>query len=175
MDKNRNRSRKVFCGGSCAGDATYTVRTGNTDRKGGSKDPPTPDIREQGIEGGDRMAGAWNMIIDLSKARIFIRPGYTDLRKTVNGLSVMIEQQMGREPFSGNVYLFCNRERKLLKAVYWDKTGFWLSQKRLEKDRYPWPQDEGEARELKVEQLQMLLAGIDFFNAHKELWYTKVA
>ena len=50
---------------------------------------------------------------------------------------------MAGEPFSGNVYLFCNRERKLLKAVYWDKTGFWLSQKRLEKDKYPWPQDEG--------------------------------
>ena len=115
------------------------------------------------------------MIFDFSKARIFIHPGYTDLRKAVNGLSVMIEQQMGGEPFSGNVYIFCNRERKLLKAVYWDKTGFWLSQKRLEKDRYPWPRDEGEARELTAEQLQMLLAGIDFFKAHKELCYTKVA
>jgi len=77
------------------------------------------------------MAGAWNMIIDLSKARIFIRPGYTDLRKAVHGLSVMIEQEMAGEPCSGNVYIFCNRERKLLKAVYWDKTGFWLSHRTL--------------------------------------------
>ena len=115
------------------------------------------------------------MTFDSSKARIFIRPGHTDLRKAVNGLSVMIERQMAGEPFSGNIYLFCNRERKLLKAVYWDKTGFWLSQKRLEKDTYPWPQDEGEARELTAEQLRMLLGGIDFFKAHKELYYTKVA
>ena len=115
------------------------------------------------------------MIIDLSKARIFIRPGYTDLRKAVNGLAGIIEQQMAGEVFSGNVYVFCNKERKLLKAVWWDKTGFWLSQKRLEKDKYPWPQDEGEARELTVEQLKMLLTGIDFFKAHKAVYYKKVS
>jgi len=114
------------------------------------------------------------MIIDLSRVRIFVRPGSTDLRKAVNGLSAVVQAEMGQEPFSGNVYVFCNRERKLLKAVYWDKTGFWLSQKRLEKDRYPWPRDEAQARELTGEQLRMLLAGIDFFRAHKEVFYQKV-
>jgi len=63
----------------------------------------------------------------------------------------------------------------VLKAVYWDKSGFWLSQKRLEKDKFPWPRDESEARELTAEQLQMLLAGIDFFKMHKELYYKTVA
>ena len=114
------------------------------------------------------------MIIDLSRVRIFVRPGSTDLRKAVNGLSAVVQTEMEQEPFSGNVYVFCNRERKLLKAVYWDKTGFWLSQKRLEKDRYPWPQDEAQARELTGEQLGMLLAGVDFFRAHKEVFYQKV-
>ena len=115
------------------------------------------------------------MIFDLSKTRIFLRPGYTDLRKAVNGLSAIVQEHMKQDPFSGSAYIFCNRERKLLKAVYWDKTGFWLSQKRLEKDRYPWPQDESEAKELKAEELSMLLAGIDFFKAHKELFYKKVS
>jgi transposase len=115
------------------------------------------------------------MTIDYSKARIFIRPGYTDLRKAVNGLSVLVEQQMSGEPFSGNVYLFCNRERKLLKAVYWDKTGFWLCQKRLEKDKYPWPETLEAVRELTVEELSMLLQGIDFFKAHKTLYYKNVS
>jgi len=114
------------------------------------------------------------MIIDLNRVRIFVRPGSTDLRKAVNGLSAVVQTEMEQEPFSGNVYVFCNRERKLLKAVYWDKTGFWLSQKRLEKDRYPWPQDEAQARELTGEQLGMLLAGVDFFRAHKEVFYQKV-
>jgi len=115
------------------------------------------------------------MTIDLSKARIFLRPGSTDMRKAVNGLSAIVQGKMGQDPFSGSVYLFCSRDRRLLKAVYWDKTGFWLSGKRLEKDKYPWPQDEEEARELTAEQLQMLLAGIDFFKAHKEAYYKKTA
>jgi transposase len=115
------------------------------------------------------------MIIDLSTVRIFIRPGQTDLRKAVNGLTAIVQETMKQDPFSGSVYLFCNRERKLLKAVYWDKTGFWLSQKRLERDKYPWPQDESEVRELTAEQLQMLLSGIDFFKTHKELYYKKAA
>ena len=115
------------------------------------------------------------MTIDLSKTRIFLRPGHTDLRKAVNGLSIIVQENMKEDPFSGSVYIFCNNERKLLKAVYWDKTGFWLSQKRLEKGKYPWPQDGNEARELTAEELQMLLAGIDFFKAHKELYYKKVS
>jgi transposase len=115
------------------------------------------------------------MTHDLSKIKIFIRPGYTDLRKAVNGLSGIIEQQMEGEPFSGNVYLFCNRERKLLKALWWDRNGFWLSQKRLEKDKYPWPLTSEAVNELSGEELEMLLAGIDFFKAHKPLYYKKVS
>jgi len=115
------------------------------------------------------------MIFDLSRIRIFLRPGSTDLRKAVNGLSAIVEESMKEDPLSGSVFLFCNGERKLLKAVYWDKTGFWLSQKRLEKDKYPWPQNENEAMELTTAELQMLLAGIDFFKAHKEVFYKKVS
>ena len=114
------------------------------------------------------------MTFDLSKARIFVRPGPTDLRKAVNGLSAIVQEDIKQDPFSGSVFLFCNRARKLLKAVYWDKTGFWLSQKRLEKDKFPWPGDETAARELTAEELKMLLAGIDFFKAHKELFYKEI-
>ena len=114
------------------------------------------------------------MSIDPGKVRIFIRPGKTDLRKAVNGLAGIIEGQMSGEPFSGDVYLFCNKERKLLKAVWWERNGFWLSQKRLEQEKYPWPQDESQARELSGEELRMLLAGIDFFKAHKTLYYKNV-
>ena len=115
------------------------------------------------------------MIFDLSQIKLFMHPGATDMRKAVKGLSVMVQEEMKHDPFNGSVFLFCNRERKLLKAVYWDKTGFWLSQKRLEKNKFPWPMDEKEARELTAEELQMLLAGIDFFKAHKEVHYKKVA
>ena len=122
-----------------------------------------------------RKARANGMILDISTAKIFIRPGYTDLRKAVNGLSGIVEQQMLGQPFSGSIYIFCNKDRKLLKALWWDKNGFWLSQKRLEQDKFPWPQDASEVKELTGEQLTMLLSGIDFFKAHTPLHYTKVA
>ena len=95
------------------------------------------------------------MTVDLSKVKIFLRPGYTDLRKAVNGLAEIIEGEMSGEPFSGNVYVFCNKERKLLKAVYWEKNGFWLSQKRLEKDKYPWPDSSEAARELGSKEMSI--------------------
>ena len=115
------------------------------------------------------------MNIDLSKAKIYIRPGYTDLRKAVNGLAIIIEEGMAGEPFSGNLYLFCNKGRKLLKGIWWDRNGFWLCQKRLEKEKFPWPETTQAAQELKSEELSMLLAGIDFFKAHKPLYYKKVS
>jgi transposase len=115
------------------------------------------------------------MILDLSKARIFIRPGFTDLRKASNGLTVIVQEEMKQDPFSGSVYIFCNRDKTLMKAVYWDKNGFWLSQKRLEKEKFPWPQDVQAVQELSAEELSMLLRGIDFFKAHKPLYYKKVS
>ena len=115
------------------------------------------------------------MTIDINKVRIFIRPGYTDLRKAVNGLAGIVEGQIKGELFSGNIYLFCSRNRKLLKALWWDRNGFWLSQKRLEKDTFPWPQTKEAVKELTTEELVMLLKGIDFFTAHKPLYYKKVS
>jgi len=115
------------------------------------------------------------MIFDLSRIRIFIHPGSTDLRKAVNGLSAIVQNKMEQDPFSGSVFLFCNRQCRLLKAVYWDKTGFWLCQKRLEKDKFPWPSTSEAVKELSAEELSMLLKGIDFFKAHKALFYKKVS
>jgi transposase len=115
------------------------------------------------------------MFPDLSTVRLFIRPGFTDLRKAMNGLAVMAEEEMKGDPFSGSIFLFCNRERRLLKALWWDRTGFCLCQKRLEKDRFPWPETEEAVRELSKEELLLLLSGIDFFKAHKPLSYSKVS
>jgi transposase len=115
------------------------------------------------------------MRVDLSRVRIYIRPGYTDLRKAANGLTALVQEEMGQDPFSGSVYLFCGKNRKLLKAVWWDATGFWLSQKRLEREKYPWPESGREAEELSRGQLEMLLAGIDFWKAHKSVYYQRVS
>ena len=116
------------------------------------------------------------MTIDLQTVKIYIRPGHTDLRKAVNGLSAMIQETMQHDPFSGSVYLFCNRDRKLLKCIWWDTTGFWLAQKRLAKGaKFPWPEHNETVEELKHEEVLMLLKGIDFWKAHKPVYYQKVS
>lgn len=60
---------------------------------------------------------------------MFVRSGATDLRKQINGLAVLAQADMAQDPLSGNLYLFRNYERRLLKALYWDRNGFtstWL-------------------------------------------------
>lgn len=113
------------------------------------------------------------MMVDFSRVNIYVYPGSTDMRKQINGLALLVEQELQDNPFSGNVFLFCNRRRTHLKALYWQTNGFWLALKRLERDRFPWPQDTEEARRISVEELGMLLAGIDFFRAHQPLHYSR--
>ena len=108
-------------------------------------------------------------------ARVFVRPGPTDMRKQINGLAVLVEEVLQADPFEHALFLFCNRERRILKAIYWDQTGFALWMKRLEKHRFPWPANESQARrEISQEQLVQLLRGIDFWRAHERLRYTNV-
>ena len=114
------------------------------------------------------------MILDLSKYRFFLRPGNTDLRKGINGLSVLIQNTMENDPFSQSLFLFCNKQQKLLKIIYWDRNGFCLWQKKLGRDKFPWPKSEEAAREIRFEELRMLLDGIDFFKAHQKLSYSRV-
>lgn len=113
--------------------------------------------------------------IDWAEVAVYLRPGSTDLRKQASGLSLIASEQMHRDPLSGNLFLFCNRDRRLLKAVYWDRNGFCLWQKKLERDRFPWPQDEQAVRQITGTELRMLLNGIDFFHAHQRLSYQTVS
>jgi transposase len=114
------------------------------------------------------------MIPDLSTVKIFVRPGATDMRKQINGLSVIVQMEMKQNALNGSLYLFSGKNRKHLKILYWDKSGFCLWMKKLEVDRFPWPKDTRQAFEITGEELKMLLSGIDFFHAHKELCYTTV-
>ena len=112
------------------------------------------------------------MFIDLDSVDIYVKPGTTDMRKQINGLSVLVRQELNLNPFSGALFVFCNRRRHLLKVLYWDRTGFAVWMKRLEKARFPWPMSRRDAEKLDVDQFRQLLSGIDFWSAHKELHYT---
>ena len=114
------------------------------------------------------------MIVDWTTVRVFVKPGATDMRKQINGLSVIVAEQLQQDIFQGNLFLFCNKQRRILKVLYWEKNGFCLWLKRVERDKFPWPSSEGEAREITREQFGFLLQGIDFWNAHQKLDYQKV-
>jgi len=114
------------------------------------------------------------MNIDLERGRIFVRPGSTDMRKQINGLAVIAEALMAQQPFSGNLFLFCGKKRNVLKVLYWERNGFCLWMKRLEKEKFPWPSGDAEAREIDREQILLLLRGIDFWHEHGILRYTTV-
>ena len=99
--------------------------------------------------------------------RVFIRPGRTDMRKAINGLNLIIQQEMKQDPFSHSLFVFCGRSRRLIKLIYWDGNGFCLWQKRLEDGSFPWPGDAMEAMELSREEFLHLLSGIDFRRRHR--------
>jgi transposase len=114
------------------------------------------------------------MILDLERIKIYVKPGSTDMRKQINGLAIVAQEEMELDVFSGSLFLFCNRPRKILKALYWDRTGFAMWQKRLEKYRFPWPETEQKAQEIGIGELKMLLEGIDFWHAHQEVHYESI-
>lgn len=93
---------------------------------------------------------------------IYLYRDAVDFRKSINGLALIIEQALNRSPFDPGLYLFCNKKRDKLKALYWDKTGFALWYKRLEKHRFKWPRaiDDTSLR-LTDQQLKCLLDGYD--------------
>ena len=109
-----------------------------------------------------------------ANCRVFIKPGYTDLRKSLNGLTLIVQEIMHEDPFSECYFIFCNRKKNILKIVYWDKNGFCLWLKRLEQERFGWPKTEADKRELKRSEFEWLLKGLDFQKEHKELQYSQL-
>jgi len=107
--------------------------------------------------------------------RVYLAVGSTDMRKAINGLSIMVEQAMALNPFSGDLFAFCNRARTIIKILYWDHNGFCLWHKRLEKHRFIWPKVAEDVIIIGPKELSWLLSGLDFTNAHHKLHYKAVA
>lgn len=114
------------------------------------------------------------MRLDFSHTRIIIRPGTTNMLASKDQLLEIIKSIMKDDPFSGAVFLFCNRNRTILKMIWWDRTEFWVAQKKLEKGRWPWPDTQEQVRQLNLGQMEMLLKGVDFFKEHDELFFSEI-
>jgi transposase len=107
--------------------------------------------------------------------RIYVAVGSTDMRKGFEGLYGLVRDQLGLDPLSGHLCLFCNKGRNRLKVLYWDGSGLWICAKRLERGRFSWPSDgEQSARvTLSQEELSLLLGGIDLTRTRRKNWYRK--
>jgi len=112
------------------------------------------------------------MFIDVEA--VYIHRDPVDFRKSINGLSVIVEQGMGLSLFDSGLFVFCNKQRDKVKILYWDSSGFCLWYKRLEKEKFKWPRkDDREIISLTEEQFHWLLRGFDInrLQPHKKLNY----
>ena len=103
--------------------------------------------------------------------RIFVRLGFTDMRKQINGLAAIVQELRPEGPFDGSYFVFCGKTKRIAKILYWDDTGFCLWQKRLERDAFPWPNHGHDLDEMTRTKIRALLRGIDVWKEHKPLAY----
>lgn len=79
------------------------------------------------------------MLTILKHIPVFLACGHTDMRKSINGLSNLVQNSFALDPFQKALFVFCNKQRNRLKILTWEENGFWLYLKRLERGHFRWP------------------------------------
>ena len=99
------------------------------------------------------------MLNSSNSPSVYLACGSTDLRKSIDGLAVLVKEVFQLDPFSSALFVFCNRKQDKIKILHWDHSGFWLYYKRLEKGRFQWPNGQS-ARPVTYRQFRWLLDGL---------------
>jgi transposase len=95
---------------------------------------------------------------------ILIYNGSVDFRKSIDGLSTLVQDELVENPFSKTLFLFFSRNKKKIKILYWDRSGFCLWMKRLERDKFKLPKNiNTKSIVITQEQLEWILGGYDFW------------
>jgi transposase len=102
------------------------------------------------------------MLIGAQVVSVWLVAQATDMRKSIDGLAQLVVDALARQPVSGEVFAFSNRGHDKVKLLWYDRTGFWLAYKRLERGRFRWPQAAGE---IGLSDLYLLLEGVDLGRA----------
>ena len=109
-------------------------------------------------------------MLSLSPAtRVFVALDPVDMRQSFNGLTAKVTSVLGQEPTSGHYFLFTNKRRNRLKVLFFDGSGLWICAKRLEKSTFGWPVGEGPSRQLRPEEMSLLVHGMD--GVPRSDWY----
>jgi transposase len=120
-------------------------------------------------------AGGLPMKIFSELPTVYLHRDAVDFRMSINGLVCIVEMQMNLSPFDDALFMFCNKNKDKIKIVYWDKTGFALWYKRLDKSRFKWPSKITDATlPLSAQQFDWLLAGFEVIG-HQSLHDQSVA
>lgn len=111
------------------------------------------------------------MINELANRQVFLACGSTDMRKSIDGLAVLVKEAFQQDPFNQCLFAFCNKRRDKLKILQWDTAGFWLYYRRLERGRFDWPGKESAAVSISYREFRWLLDGLSLTQkrAHKEV------
>lgn len=98
------------------------------------------------------------MLGDISACEnIYIACGYTDMRKSIDGLAALVQEQFHLAPFSNTFFLFCGRHRNKMKVLLWEGDGFILFYKRLENGSFKWPRSKPGAKPITWQQFRWLM------------------
>lgn len=102
---------------------------------------------------------------------VYLALGATDLRKSIDGLALIIQEHFQLDPFSKHLFVFCNRKKDKIKVLEWDHDGFWLHYKRLEKGCYQWPDGKCQSLAVSQREFRWLLDGLSLQQrgAHPEI------
>ena len=101
------------------------------------------------------------MLGDITIAEhIYIAFGYTDMRKSIDGLAAIVKEQFHLNPFSSSLFLFCGKRRDRIKVLLWEGDGFLLLYKRLENGNFQWPRTEQEVKSITWQEFRWLMEGL---------------
>lgn len=104
--------------------------------------------------------------------RVYLAYAPIDMRKSIDGLAIIVQQSFSLDPFSASLFVFSNRQRNKLKILEWKYCGFWLHYLRLEKGKFQWPsQSDTDTICIEPRQLRWLLDGLSVAQkqAHREV------
>lgn len=107
------------------------------------------------------------MLGDITVAEnIYIACGYTDMRKSIDGLASVVQEQFHLDPFSKSLFLFCGKRRDRMKVLLWEGDGFVLLYKRLENGSFKWPRKESEVKPISWQEFRRLMEGLELEQKH---------
>ncbi len=107
------------------------------------------------------------MLLPETSVRLWLYTGVTDMRRSFNGLSAMVKNVLQENPLSGELFVFLNRRRTMMKLLYFDASGYCIWMKKLEAGVFELPAHEGNKVQLDRTQLTLILEGIDLSSIKK--------